>query len=138
MIKITNSLSIPENALTFIASRSSGPGGQHVNKVNTRITLQFNVVSSPFLSDEQKQRILQTLKTRINHSGLLQLSSQAKRSQFANKEVVTARFVELLNLALQKKPKRKKTKIPKAVKQRRLIQKRKHGILKKTRSQKED
>ncbi len=138
MIKITNTLSIPENELTFIPSRSSGPGGQHVNKVNTRITLQFNVAMSPSLSDEQRHQIMRKLKTRINKEGVLQISSQSSRSQFANKEAVLLRFTELLKLALTKKPLRKKTKPSKAVKQRRLDQKKKQSLLKKMRSKKDD
>jgi len=138
ILTINSKLSIPEKELTFISSRSSGPGGQHVNKVSTRITLQFNVALSPSLSEVQRQQISQKLKTRINRNGLLQISSQASRSQFANKEAVTLRFIELLKHALEKKPIRKKTKIPKAVKLRRLDQKKHQSNKKKMRTQKED
>ena len=138
ILTINSKLSIPEKELTFISSRSSGPGGQHVNKVSTRITLQFNVALSPSLSEVQRQQISQKLKTRINRNGLLQISSQASRSQFANKEAVTLRFIDLLKHALEKKPIRKKTKIPKAVKLRRLDQKKHQSNKKKMRTQKED
>ncbi len=138
MLKITNTLFIPKNELTFISSRSSGPGGQHVNKVSTRITLQFNVLLSPTLSEDQKQQILFKLKTRINRAGVLQISSQASRSQFANKEAVLLRFASLLKAALTKKPVRKKTNPSKAAKQRRLDQKKKQSLLKKMRSKNED
>ena len=137
-LKITGTLSIPEKEITFIASRSSGPGGQHVNKVSSRVTLQFNVFLSSSLSEEQKQRILFKLKTRINRDGILQVSSQANRSQFVNKEAVKERFIEIIKQALAREPIRKKTKPSNAAKRRRLDQKKKHSLLKKMRSKKED
>ena len=138
ILKINSSLSIPSSELTFVSSRSSGPGGQHVNKVSTRITLQFNVILSTSLTDEQRQQIMQKLKTRINRDGMLQISSQASRSQFTNKETVLIRFSELIKQALFRKPVRKKTKISKAVKQRRLDQKKQQSNKKKMRAKKDD
>jgi len=138
ILKIKSSLSIPFSELTFVSSRSSGPGGQHVNKVSTRITIQFNVLLSTSLTDEQRQQIMQKLKTRINRDGMLQISSQASRSQFANKEAVLLRFSELIKQALFRKPVRKKTKISKAVKQRRLDQKKQQSNKKKMRAKKDD
>ena len=138
ILKINSSLSIPENEITFVASRSSGPGGQHVNKVSTRITLQFNVNMSSSLTDEQRHQIMYKLKSRINRDGVLQISSQASRSQFDNKETVLLRFIELVKQALTRKPVRKKTKISKAVKQRRLDQKKKQSRLKQMRAKKDD
>lgn len=138
MIQITPIISIPKSEITFISSRSSGPGGQHVNKVSTRITLQFNVAVSPSLSDEQKRLLLLKLKTRINREGVLQISSQASRSQSANKEAAILRFAELMKQALIRKPARKKTKISKAVKLRRLEQKKRHSKKKKMRAKKEE
>jgi len=137
-IKINNMLSIPESELSFTASRSSGPGGQHVNKVSSRITLSFNVLLSASLSEEERLQILNKLKTRTNREGILQISSQAQRSQFANKEAVLKRFVELLRHALYKKPQRKKTQVPRGVKLRRLEHKRKQSNLKKMRSKNDD
>lgn len=75
-VAIADTIAIPEHELKFMASRSSGPGGQNVNKVNSRVTLQFNVAESPSLSEAQKQRILSRLATRVNEAGVLQVVSQ--------------------------------------------------------------
>ncbi len=138
MIYINKELSIPKKEITFTSSRSSGPGGQHINKTSSRITLWFNVILSPSLSEEQKQRILYILKTRINRDGVLQISSQTSRSQLANKAAALLRFAEILRNALIKKPARKKTKIPRSVKLRRLEQKKKRSMKKKMRSEKDE
>jgi protein subunit release factor B len=95
MIKITEQLYISENELKFTASRSGGPGGQHVNKVSTRITLSFDVINSHALSDDQKQLILRRLATRINRQGILQIAGQEHRSQTSNRNAAIERFVEL-------------------------------------------
>ncbi len=137
-IIILVNLSIPEEELNYVASRSGGPGGQHVNKVSTKVTLRFDVLNSPSLTEEQRAQILRKLKTRINAKGILQISSQANRSQFANKEVVKQRFIELLQEALWRKPSRKKTKVPRAVKQKRLDQKKQQARLKQMRAKKDD
>ncbi len=129
---------ISKSELKFIQSRSSGPGGQHVNKVSSRVTLLFDVAGSPSLSSSQRQRILYKLANRINSEGILQLSSQAGRSQFANKQDVIARFFDILDQALKKQTVRRKTKISKAVKQRRLDQKKRHSRLKQQRGRKTD
>lgn len=129
---------IPLSELKFIQSRSSGPGGQHVNKVSSRVTLQFDVVNSPNLNLVQRNRILNKLANRINSDGILQLSSQSGRSQFANKQEVISRFYTMVAQALKTQRVRRKTAIPKAVKQRRLDQKQKHSKLKKQRSRKND
>jgi ribosome-associated protein len=134
MIEITEHLAIPEHELTFTASRSSGPGGQHVNKVSSRVTLLFNVTASPSLSEEQKQRLLIRLATRITKEGVLRVAAQTYRSQKANREVAIARFVALLQDALAPEPWRKKTRVPSAVKQQRLEEKRRRSRLKQERA----
>jgi ribosome-associated protein len=134
MIQITSQLAIPKNELHFSASRSSGPGGQHVNKVSTRVTLRFDVTNSPTLSAEQKRRILARLPTRINKDGVLWVVSQRSRSQAANKDLAIERFVELLQQALKQTPKRKRTGISAAAQQRRLDEKKQRGRLKQERS----
>jgi len=96
MIRITDELSIPRDELKFTASRSSGPGGQHVNKASTRVTLGFDVINSPSLTSEQKQLVLDGLATRISKKGILRVISQKTRSQAANKEVALERFIDLL------------------------------------------
>src|SRR5690349_17172329 len=90
VIVVTESLTIPESELTFSASRSGGPGGQNVNKVSSRVTLTFDVMQSPSLSEEQRQRIASRLQSRINKDGVLRVISQRTRSQEMNREDVLA------------------------------------------------
>ena len=130
MIEITENLFISEDELKFSATRSSGPGGQHVNKVNTRITLWFDVGESPSLTLDQKERILSRLKTRISKDKRLRIVSQRHRSQAANREAAVLKFASLIKDALTDLAQRKKTKIPqKAVRQR--IEDKKHIAMKK-------
>jgi ribosome-associated protein len=135
MIEITEQLSIPEQELTFAASRSSGPGGQHVNKVSSRVTLQFNVATSPSLSEAQKQRIMSRLATRTTKDGVLRVVAQAHRSQAANRRTAVERFASLLRDALVETPPRRQTRVPPSTRQRRLADKRRRGQLKQQRSQ---
>jgi ribosome-associated protein len=133
MIRITDQLSIPQGELSFTASRSSGPGGQHVNKVSTRVTLRFDVANSPSLTPEQKERIFARLATRISKQGVLRVVSQKTRSQAANRELALERFVQLLQEALIQRPERKPTKVPSAAKQKRVDEKKQRGKLKRER-----
>jgi len=135
-IKITDYLSIPEKELIFTASRSSGPGGQKVNKVSTRITLWLDVLHSPSLSEEAKQQIINKLPTRINKEGVLWINAQQTRSQLSNRELAKLRLTELLQQALQKPHSRKKTRVPRRVKEERIAEKKKRGQLKTARSPK--
>jgi ribosome-associated protein len=106
--------------LIYSSSRSSGPGGQNVNKVNTRIELRFNITVSASLNDEEKARIQSALGNRINKEGFLILVSQTERSQIANKKKVTERFYKLLQKALMPVKKRKPTRPTMASKERRI------------------
>ena len=136
MIRINDELSIPKEELSFTASRSSGPGGQHVNKVSTRVTLRFDVANSPSLKREQRYLILNKLATRVSKAGVLRIVSQQTRSQAANKEAALERFVALLQQALKQTPKRRRTRISPAAKQKRLNAKKHRGQLKQERSRK--
>jgi ribosome-associated protein len=136
MIKVSDRLSIPEEELYFTASRSSGPGGQKVNKVSTRITLWFDVLKSPSLSEEEKQGLLNKLPTRINKEGLLWINAQQTRSQLSNRELAKTRFIELLQSALIEPRARRKTRVPRRSQERRIAEKKKHGQLKAARSPK--
>ena len=136
MIEITNNIFIREDELIFKASRSSGPGGQNVNKVNTRITLFFDVANCESISDVQKRRILTRLSTRADKNGLLRVVSQRFRTQKANRRAALERLQRLLAEALKSQPVRKKTKIPYAARQRRLEEKRKRSLLKQQRAKK--
>ena len=106
--------------LAFKAVKSSGPGGQHVNKTASKIILNFDVANSQALSEEEKSRILMKLASRITNSGEIILESGETRSQHKNKELVTVRFRELIKKALKKEKPRKKTRPTKASKLKRL------------------
>jgi ribosome-associated protein len=134
MIKIKDKIVIGEDELSFTFSRSSKPGGQKVNKVSSRVTLLFDVSNSPSLSTEHKNQIITRLKTRVNKDGVLRVVSQRHRSQAANREAVTERFVELLQESLKPVKARKKTRISLAAKKRHLNEKRRRSRLKKERA----
>jgi ribosome-associated protein len=133
-IEITPALSIGEDELAFRASRSSGPGGQNVNKLNTRVTLLFDVSGSPSLSAAQKQRLRSRLSTRIDKRGVLRVVAQGHRTQEANRRVAVERFQHLLRDALKRKPVRKKTKVPAKAQERRLREKKQRSLLKQERA----
>lgn len=135
-IKISETLSIPVRELKFAASRSSGPGGQNVNKVSTRITLWFDVVTSPSLSDRQKELIQDRLQTRMNKDGILRVVSQKHRTQAANRNAAIERFALILQEALQEELPRRETKIPKAARESRLDEKKHRSRIKERRSKK--
>jgi len=136
MIEINNSLSLPDDEIRFTFSRSGGPGGQNVNKLNTRATLWFDVAGSPTLSDSQRKKILQRLGNRISNDGVLQVVSMQSRSQLMNREDALQRFVGLIASALVEKPVRKKTRVSKGAKERRLQAKKRKGTIKSSRSRK--
>ncbi len=115
---------ILEGELVFKASRSSGPGGQNVNKLNTRVTVLLDVAGSPSLSDQQKQRVLGRLAGRIDKDGILHVASQKHRSQEANRRAAVERLQQLVQEALKPVPMRKKTRVPTAARERRLQEKR--------------
>ncbi len=133
-IHVRHDCEIPESELSFSFSTSSKPGGQNVNKVSTRATLEFDVARSRCLTERQRELILNRLATRINKHGILRVASQKYRSQGANREAAVARFAELLNDALTVKPPRMKPRVPHALKEQRLRDKKHHGRLKKDRS----
>lgn len=109
-----------DNEFILSASRSSGPGGQNVNKVSTKIELRFNVLDSSLLSDEEKDIISQKLSTRINNVGELIIVSQSERTQLQNKASAIEKFYSLIEKALLPVRKRKPTKPSYASKLRRL------------------
>jgi len=134
MIEIANDTFIREGELIFKASRSGGPGGQNINKVSTRVTLFFDLANCESFSDVQKQRILARLTTRTDKNGVIRVVSQKFRTQKANRKAAVERLQELLRESLKTRPVRKKTKVPSAIKQRRLEQKRRRSLLKQQRA----
>ncbi len=115
---------IPEDGLVFRFSRSAGPGGQNVNKVNTRVTLLFDLTASEELTPTEKRRIAAALSGRISSEGILRVTSSRMRSQRANRETATERFYELLAKVLTPQRPRKATRIPYGSRRRRLENKR--------------
>jgi len=136
MIEITRDTCINEDKLVFKVSRSSGPGGQNINKLNTRVTLFFDVSNCQSLSDLQKRRIFTHLSSRVDKSGVLRVISQKFRTQRANRRAAVERLQQLLADSLEIRPIRKKSKVPYAAKQRRLEEKRRRSLLKRQRSAK--
>lgn len=116
-----------DKELNFSFSRSSGPGGQSVNKLNTKAELRFSITESVLLLEKQKQMILEKLSGYINQEGEFIIVSQASRSQLQNKEIAMEKFYDLLNKALTPKKRRLKTKASRASKERRLQAKKQHG-----------
>jgi ribosome-associated protein len=129
--KITATLLGPE--LVFTTSRSSGPGGQNVNKVNSKVTLQFDVRQSGILSPEEKDLIAQKLSSRMTNEGVLMLTSQDKRTQLQNKEAVILKLDKLLAKAFEKKKIRRVTKPSKGAIQERIKKKKQTSEKKKWR-----
>ncbi|AXP80295.1 Peptidyl-tRNA hydrolase ArfB [Mariniflexile rhizosphaerae] len=111
--------------LTFKAVRSSGAGGQHVNKVSSKVELIFNLTESSVFNEEQRERLISKLQSRLTKEGILMLQCDESRSQHKNKELVIKRFFELIENSLIIPKKRIPTKIPRAVIKKRLKSKRK-------------
>jgi ribosome-associated protein len=134
MIEIRPGIVIDDSELSYEFARSSGPGGQNVNKVNTRVTLLFDVNASAALDDHQKGLVHRRLATRINKLGVMRVTCQAGRSQLKNKEDAISRFVELLRQALTEQPKRFDTKVPFGERKKRLENKKRTSEIKRTRN----
>ena len=124
---------IPENELVIVTSRSSGPGGQNVNKVNTKVEIRFNLTDSTNLTDAEKDLIFERLKNRISISGTLIIRSQSERNQVRNRERAISKLFLLLSEALSEDPERIPTEPTRGSVEKRLNKKRKRGDIKKER-----
>jgi ribosome-associated protein len=133
VLEITPDLRLPVGELTFRATRSGGPGGQHVNTSSTRVELVWDLENSPSLTADQRERIRTRLATRISSEGLLILASSATRSQHRNRQEVTERFAEMLRGALHIPRARRKTKPSRAEREKRLRSKKRRSETKRLR-----
>ena len=136
-LDLGNGVIVPGHLLRATASRSSGPGGQNVNKVETRVTIEAEVDALP-LSEHQKKLVRSRLATRINRAGYLHVTSQAERSQIANRDRALSRMEELLQEALHEDKPRRPTRVSKGHKQKRLDSKKRHAEKKRLRSRLDD
>mgnify|MGYP000365601865 CR=1 FL=1 len=130
LLEVNPQLSIPMDELHFRFARSSGPGGQNVNRTATRVELLFDVQNSSSLSAEQRLLILRRLRRYIDQRGVLHLFSQGTRSQLRNREEVVERLRVLLDKSLQTPRKRLATRPSPASRERRLLNKRRHSLRK--------
>ena len=137
-ILINETIMLPAGELTFTASRSSGPGGQHVNKTDSRIQVRWNLEQSAVLSVYQKNLLRRALRPRLTESGDLLLASDVHRSQRRNREEVCQRLAALIRENIVPPKPRKKTRPTKASQKRRLDDKKKRSRLKKTRGSDDD
>jgi ribosome-associated protein len=132
-LEITPRLQIPASELDYRASRSGGPGGQHVNTSSTRVEVWWDIANSPSLTPEQRAQLLERLVARLDSSGRLRLVSSGSRSQLRNREEVTERLRSMVAGALAVRKKRKPTKPSRAAKAARLEAKRRRASTKERR-----
>jgi ribosome-associated protein len=129
---------IPVAELTYRATRAGGPGGQHVNTSSTRVEVTWNVAASAALTEEQRALLMRRLASRLDGSGVLRLTSARTRSQARNKEDVTERLEALVARALEPPKPRRRTRPPRAAKEKRLREKKKRSETKELRRPPDD
>jgi ribosome-associated protein len=133
ILRISSEVTIPRSELRFRFSRSSGPGGQHVQKSSTRVELLFDVASSPSLTDGQRARVVERLSGYVDSAGVLHLVAQSERSQWRNREEAVERFQALMRKALRPRKRRRSTRPTLASKEKRLRKKRQRAETKRRR-----
>ncbi len=130
---VSKRITVPDDEISFRATRSGGPGGQHVNRRATRVEASWNVRLSTALTDEERERILKKLASRIDNDGVLRVVADDERSQHRNKELAKQRLRDLVARALRVPKRRKKTRPPKSAVEKRLESKSRRGQVKKLR-----
>jgi len=133
-MEITSSVVIPDSELEVKATRSSGAGGQHVNKTSSRIEINWNVRDSKALTDEQRQTLLERLASRISTEGAIRVVASEMRSQRQNRERAETRLADLIRRVLTTRKKRKPTRRPRSADEARLASKKLHSRKKRERS----
>lgn len=124
-LRIKRGVVVPESEIAAEYSRAAGPGGQHVNKTETRVTLRWSVADSAAISDEVREKLRRRLASRLTKDGELLVSVETHRSRLRNTELAYERMQEILQKALAEPKKRKPTKPSRGAKERRLKAKRK-------------
>ena len=132
-LPVQDGLTIPAAELEVAVSRSSGPGGQHVNTTESRVQLRWRVLESAVLHAAQKERLARKLAGRISSEGVLTVACDTHRSQHRNREEARERLASLVRQALRRPKRRHLTRMPRAAKERRLQQKKRRAELKKQR-----
>jgi ribosome-associated protein len=135
LIPINETLSVPESELQFRFSTGGGPGGQHVNKTATRVTLLFDVANSPSLDEETRVRLLDRLASRLDRRGLLHIDVHESRSQWQNRATAVARFQRVLAEALVEQAERRPTRPTRQSREQRLEEKKRRSAVKRDRQQ---
>ena len=133
LLVVNESLSIPRSELDVRVSRASGAGGQHVNKTSSRVEIFWNVKSSSALSDEQRERLLRRLASRLTSEGSVRIVASDMRSQLRNRGIAEERLVEMVRSALVVPKKRRATRPTRASKEARLDEKKRQSSKKKER-----
>jgi len=132
-MRINPQLDIDDSEIEILTTTSRGPGGQHVNRSETRVVLRWNVLRSESLNEDQRQRILDRLGSRISREGVLQVGAEEHRSQTRNRDLATERLAALLAGALHREKRRKATRPTRASRTRRLEEKKRRGAIKQRR-----
>jgi ribosome-associated protein len=126
-LRITDELAIDDSELEFEFARSGGPGGQNVNKVETKVTVLWNLATSPSLDADQRARLEAELANRVTKDSVLRVTSQRHRTREANRADAIERFIALVAGALAETPRRKRTRMPAKAKRKRLEAKRRRS-----------
>ncbi len=126
-------IQIPENELEFEFARASGPGGQNVNRRETKVRVRWNIEKTQVLAEEQKEQLRQSSLVQLTIDGDIIVEAQEERIQERNREIAVRKLNDIVNRALEKKKKRISTKPSKSAKERRLDEKKKKSQLKKAR-----